>query len=176
MMNANRTNWSRRLDDAFWSYHTAYKTPIAMLQTKACHLPVELENKAMWVMKKLKMDWAEAGEQILNGLNELDDLCLKAYESSDIYKEKMMKYHDQRIEKREFVVGNLVLLFNSSLRLFQGKLKSKWTWPFLITKVFPHGTVELENKEGTKFIVNGQRIKIYLGHTESSMKWLRPIT
>ncbi len=48
-----------------------------------------------------------------------------------------------------------------------GKLKSKWTWTFLIIKVFSHGVVELENKEGAKFIVNGQRIKIYLGHIES---------
>jgi len=60
----------------------------------------------MWVMKKLKMDWAKAEEQILNELNELDDHCLKAYESSAIYKEKMMMYHDQRIEKREFTIGN----------------------------------------------------------------------
>ena len=64
------------------------------------------------------------------------------------------------------MIGDLVLLFNSRLCLFPGKLKSKWTGPFLITKVFPHGAVELENKEGAKITVNGQRIKIYLGHIE----------
>ena len=80
----------------------------------------------------------------------------------------MKKYHDQNIEKRYFVVGDLVLLLNSRLRLFPGKLKSKWTGPFLITKVFPHVAVELENKEGASFTVNGQRIKIYLGHAESA--------
>ena len=62
----------------------------------------------------------------------------------------------------------MVLLFNSRLRVFQGKLKHKWTRPFLITKVFPQGVVELENKERAKIMVNGQRIKIYLGHAESS--------
>ncbi|XP_015072647.1 uncharacterized protein LOC107016811 [Solanum pennellii] len=122
----------------------------------------------MWAMKKLKLGWTEAAEQTLNGLNELDEFRLKAYESLAIYKEKMKKYHDQRIEKREFAVGDLVLLFNSRLRLFPGKLKSKWTEPFLITKVFPHGAVELDNKEDAKFTVNRQKIKIYLGHAESA--------
>jgi len=68
-------------------------------------------------------------------LNELDEFLLKAYESSALYKEKMKKNHDQKIEKREFVVGDLVLLFNSRLCFFPGKLKSKWIGPFLITKV-----------------------------------------
>ena len=60
-------------------------------------------------------------------LNELDEFHLKAYESSSLYKEKMKKYHDQKIEKREFMVGDLVLLYNSKLRLFPSKLKSKLT-------------------------------------------------
>ena len=47
----------------------------------------------MWAMKKLKMDWNEAAEQRLNGLNELDEFLLKAYESSYLYKEKIKKYH-----------------------------------------------------------------------------------
>ena len=101
-------------------------------------------------------------------MNELDEFFLKAYESSALYKEKMKKYHDQKIEKREFMVGDLVLLFNSRLRLFLGKLKSKWTGPYLVTQLFPHGAVELETKEGVRFKVNGQRIKIYLGHAESA--------
>ena len=54
------------------------------------------------------------------------------------------------------MVGDLVLLLNSRLRLFPGKLKSKWTGPFLITKVFPHGVVELDNKEYVRIKVNGQ--------------------
>ncbi|KAH0761420.1 hypothetical protein KY290_017493 [Solanum tuberosum] len=83
---------------------------------------------------------------------KLDD-ALWAYRTTyktpiALYKEKMKRYHDQRIEKREFVVGDLVLLFNVRLRLFPGKLKSKWTGPFLLTKVLPYGAVEFENSEG----------------------------
>ena len=58
-------------------------------------------------------------------LNELDEFRLKAYESSALYQENIKKYHDLKIEKREFMVGDLVLLFNSRLHLFRGKLKSK---------------------------------------------------
>ena len=65
------------------------------------------------------------------------------------------------------MVGDLVLLFNSRMRLFPGKLKSKWTGPYFVTQLFHHGAVELEIKEGVWFKVNGQRIKIYLGHVES---------
>ena len=66
------------------------------------------------------------------------------------------------------MVGDLVLLFNSRLRLFPGKLKSKWTCPYLVTQLFPHGAVELETKKGVQFKVNGQCIKIYFGNAESA--------
>ena len=78
----------------------------------------------------------------------------------------MKKYHDKNIEKCDFLVGDLVLLFNSRLCLFPGKHKSKWDGPYLITQLFPHGAVELENKEGVSFKLNGQQIKICLGHAE----------
>ena len=67
----------------------------------------------------------------------------------------MKKYHDQKIEKRNFLVGDVVLLFNSKLCLFTGKLKFKCTGPYLITQLLPHGEVELENKEGVRFKVKG---------------------
>ena len=71
-------------------------SPNELVYGKACHLPVDLEHNAMWEMKKLKMDWNEAVEQRLNGLNELYEFRLKAYESSSLYKEKMKKYHDKK--------------------------------------------------------------------------------
>ena len=101
----------------------------------------------MLAMKKLKMDWNKAAEHSLNGLNELDEFRLTSYESPSLYKEKMKKYHDQKIEKRNFMVRDSLLLYNSRLFLFPGKLKSKWTGPYLITQLFPHGVVEQENKQ-----------------------------
>ena len=86
-MNASRTDWSRRLDDALWACRTTYKTPIGMspyklVYGKSCVMPVELEDKVMWTMKKLKMDWNEVVEKRRNVLNDLNEFLLKAYESS----------------------------------------------------------------------------------------------
>ena len=79
------------------------------------------------------------------------------------YKEKMKKDNDLKSEKRVFMIGDLVLLFNSRLHLFLGKLKSKWNGPYLVTQLFSHGAVELKNKEGVRFKVNRERIKPILG-------------
>ena len=108
-------------------------------------------------MKKLKMDWNEATEQRVTGLNELDEFRLKAYESSALYKEKTKKYHDLKVEKLEFMVGDLVFLYNSRLHLFPGKHKSKWTGPYLVTQLFPHGSVQMETMKSVRFKVNGQQ-------------------
>ena len=66
-------------------------------------------------------------------------------------KENIKKYHDLKIEKREFIVGYFVLLYNSRLRSLSGKLMFKWTSPYLITQLFPYGAIELETKEGVRF-------------------------
>ena len=65
------------------------------------------------------------------------------------------------------MIGDLVLLDSSGLPCLPGKLKSKWACPYLIIQVFPHGAVELKTKEGVRCKVNGERIKLYFGHTTS---------
>ena len=83
------------------------------------------------------------------------------------YKEKVKKDSDLNSEKREFMVGDLVRLDSSRMCWLLGKLKSKRTCPYLITQVFTHGAVELKTKEGVRFKVNRERIKLYFGHTAS---------
>ena len=97
-------------------------------------------------------------------LNELEEIRLQAYENALIYKERTKRYHDKNLVHREFVVGQSVLLYNSRLKLFPGKLKSKWSGPFIIKSVSPYGAVEVMTPEGDQeFKVNGQRLKPYHG-------------
>ena len=59
----------------------------------------------------------------------------------------MKAWHDKHIVRKEFELGQQVLFFNSSMKLFPGKLKSKWSGPFIVVKVFPHGRVEIMHPE-----------------------------
>nr|GEV29004.1 reverse transcriptase domain-containing protein [Tanacetum cinerariifolium] len=85
-----------------------------------------------------------------------------AYENSVIYKERTKKLHDSKIKNRIFNVGDQVLLFNSRLKIFSGKLKTRWSGPFTITQVFPYGTIELSQLNGLNFKVNGHHVKHYI--------------
>ncbi|GKC20650.1 reverse transcriptase domain-containing protein [Tanacetum coccineum] len=144
----NRASWSDKLDDALWAFRLLYKTPIGctpykLVYGKACHLPIELEHKAYWALKHANFDLETAGDHRKVQLNELNELRDHAYENSLIYKEKTKRIHDSKIKNLVFNVGDQVLLFNSRLKIFSGKLKSCWSGPFTIAHVFPYGTVEL---------------------------------
>jgi len=163
----HRRDWPDKLDDALWAFRTAYKTPIGttpfrLVYGKACHLPVEVEHKAYWAIKKLNSDIDFAGRERLWQLDELEEWRTLAYENSKAYKERTKVYHDKHIKKgREFKEGDQVLLFNARLKLFPGKLKSRWSGPFTITKVFPYGTIEVAHPEKGNFKVNGHQLKRY---------------
>ncbi|KAM6584888.1 hypothetical protein CsatB_011890 [Cannabis sativa] len=114
-------------------------------------------------MKTLNMDLKAAGQKRLLQLDELEEFRNEAYENAKIYKERTKRWHDRNLVRKEFQPGQQVLLFNSRLKLFPGKLKSRWSGPFTVVRVFPYGAVELKGEGPNTFKVNGQRLKLYLG-------------
>ncbi|GKC75675.1 hypothetical protein Tco_1126449 [Tanacetum coccineum] len=128
-------------------------------------IPVQEEIDIFLVLDDLILenDDSEDEDNSTFQLNELNELRDQAYENSLIYKERTKKLHDSKIKNRIFNVGDRVLLFNSRLKIFSGKLKTRWSGPFTITKVFPYGTIELSQPDGPNFKVNGHRVKHYFG-------------
>ncbi|GJV64354.1 hypothetical protein Tco_1475182 [Tanacetum coccineum] len=110
---------------------------------------------ATWTLQKL-------GENRFLQINELDKMRLDAYETSISYKERIKRWHDKRIKApTNYEKGDKVLLFNSRLRLFPGKLKSRWYGPFSVLRDMKNDPIELYDEDGNEFIVNKQRVKPY---------------
>nr|GFA62027.1 reverse transcriptase domain-containing protein [Tanacetum cinerariifolium] len=86
-----------------------------------------------------------------------------SYENSLIYKERTKKLLDDKIKNHIFNVGDQVLLFNSRLKIFLGKLKSLWSGPFTIAEIYTYGTAKLIHLDGFNFKVNCHRLKHYHG-------------
>ncbi|GJV33854.1 reverse transcriptase domain-containing protein [Tanacetum coccineum] len=104
-------------------------------------------------------------------LHELDELRLQAYENSKLYKARTKAYHDKKLRvRKEFKVGDKVLLYNSKYKFEALKLRSKWYGPFIVKQGYPSGYVELYDKHGGSFIVNGHHVKLY--HDEEQLNEL----
>nr|GFB04574.1 reverse transcriptase domain-containing protein [Tanacetum cinerariifolium] len=164
----NCASWSDKLEDALWAFRTAFKTsvdctPYRLVYGKACHLPLDLEHKAYWALKHANFDLKTAGDHRKLQLNELSELRDQAYKNSFIYKERTKKLHDDKIKNRIFNVGDQVLLFNSRLKIFSSKIKSRWSGPFTISEIYPYGTAKLIHPDGCNSKVNCHRLKHYHG-------------
>jgi hypothetical protein len=117
-------DWSKKFDGALWAYRMAFKTPIGMtpyqfVYGKACHLPVELDHKVYWAIKEMNLDLDVVVVKRRIQISELEEMRLKAYENASIYKERIKRWYDKRLKKREFKKGHKVLLYNSRFKTFR---------------------------------------------------------
>ncbi|GJZ05160.1 hypothetical protein Tco_0538435 [Tanacetum coccineum] len=104
-------------------------------------------------------------------LHELNELRIQAYENSKLYKASTKAYHDKKLRiRKEFKSGDKVLLFNSKYKFKAPKLISKWYGPFVVNHCYPSSYVELYDKHGGRFIVNGHCVKLY--HDEEQLNEL----
>jgi mRNA-degrading endonuclease HigB of HigAB toxin-antitoxin module len=96
-------------------------------------------------------------------IKELEEIRNDAYENLKIHKARIKEFHDKRILRKTFDVGQKVLFYNSRLHLFPGKLRSRWSGPFIVKHVYPSRAFDIENpKNDNVFKVNGHRLKVYL--------------
>ena len=164
-MRLDGKDWSSKLYDALWAYRTAYKTPLGMspfrlVYGKAWHLPVEIQHRSYWAIRKLDLSLDSAGKARLLQLHELEELRNEAYNNSLIYKDKMKKFHHKHLNRKTFSPGQKVWLYNARLI---GKLKSKWDGPMTVIESYENGVVLIENeKNKSQFEVNGQRLKPFI--------------
>ena len=108
------------------------------------------------------MDFEAAGKKRKMQLSKLEEWREKAYHNAKIYKERTQMWHDKRLKKKEFKPSDMVLLFNSRVKLLgHGKLRSKQEGPYKVISTSSHGAVTLQNDKGTLFKGNGQRLKVF---------------
>ena len=103
----------------------------------------------------MNFDLKASGEERLLQLNEMEEFRNKAYENAKLHKEQTKMWHDKHIMRWEFKRGQKVFLFNSRLRLFLGKSRSRWSGPFTIERVLPFGAIKLKEEGKRIFQVNG---------------------
>ncbi|GJV39149.1 reverse transcriptase domain-containing protein [Tanacetum coccineum] len=125
----------------------------------------EVTNRAIKRILERSVGYNPKGcESRLIQLNELAELRDGAYENTRIYKEWTKKWHDSRLRgDKDFKVGDKVLLYNSCLKMYPRKLKSKWSSLDIVKTVYPHRAIEITDRNGVSFKVNGQRLKKYYG-------------
>ncbi|RDX74332.1 hypothetical protein CR513_45935, partial [Mucuna pruriens] len=164
MVNPSRKDWSRLLKDDLWAHRTTYWTLLGM--SDPCHLPVGIEHRAYWAVKQSNMAYNQAGKERKLQLQELEEFRLEAYENSRIYKKKVKQFHDQQILRKEFRVGQKVLLFNSRLSSLQvSSVLDEMS--HLLSLIFSL----MDESTNNTFQVNGNQLKIL--HEGRYRQWER---
>ena len=141
--------------------HRLGMSPFQIVYGK-CHLSVEMEHRAYWATRMFNIDSKIEKEKWMLQLSELDEFRNEAYENARIYKEKTKAWHERHIARKEFEASQRVLLFTSRLKLFLGKLKSRWSGPFTVTQVFPYGGAEIMHPEKGTFKVKHEKVEAIL--------------
>lgn len=149
---SNRKDWSLRLVYALWAYRTAYKTilgtsPYRIIFGKPCHLPMEVEHKAYWVIRRINENMNEVGLNRKLQINKFEEIRNKSFENVKVSKLHMKELHDKHINRKILQIGQRVLLYDSKFHTLLGKLKSRWIGPFKICSISSHGVCEIENLE-----------------------------
>nr|GEW69893.1 reverse transcriptase domain-containing protein [Tanacetum cinerariifolium] len=110
------------------------------------------------------LKWVKTSKGVFEGVSE-EELkgMMQLVPLEEIYIEALQKLHDEKIKNRIFNIGDQVLLFNSRLKIFSGKLKSRWSGPFTIAEIYPYGTAKLVHPDGCNFKVHCHRLKHYHG-------------
>nr|GEY69414.1 reverse transcriptase domain-containing protein [Tanacetum cinerariifolium] len=159
------TNDTRVVVKFLKSLFSRFGTPKAIINDRGTYFCNDQFSRVMayWALKHANFDLKTTGDHRKLQLNELNELRDQAYENSLIYKERAKKLHDDKIKNRIFNVGDQVLLFNSRLKIFSGKLKSCWSGPFTISEIYPYRTAKLIHPDGCNFKVNCHRLKHYHG-------------
>nr|GEY93338.1 reverse transcriptase domain-containing protein [Tanacetum cinerariifolium] len=141
------------------------------MHENTCHFLFEIEHRAYWALRSCNLDLKLVGEKRFLQLHELDELRLQAYENSKLYKARTKAYHDKNLRvRKEFKAGDKVLLYNSKYKFKAPKLRSKWYGPFIVKHGYPSEYVEIYEKHGGSFIVNGHHVKLY--HYEEQLNEL----